>query len=510
MRISLVFLLLAVTTPEWGQAQPIDAVLRIQDQIARGELEPAASLLRDSIQRWPKEGGLYNLRGILRMRAGEVAAGKADFQTAVKLDPGLTAAWKNLGRAEESETPLLAEDAYRTVLRLTPGDAETRIEYARLLLWRGAFRDSLQQIVSLPPRQQHQARALALRCASQAALGKNAEAAACAKELAGDGDLQEDTVLAILPVLEAKAPQLALDVVEALKRRGAATQAALDHMGTIEENLGHLAAARELYEARARAQGATAATLLDLARVAYKQRDVDAALGYAAHARDVEPNNAAVHFFFGMLAVEKNLPIEARKSLETAVRRAPGQPYYNYALGSVALQGRDPAEAIPYFQKFRALLPNDPRGRFALGVAYFTAGDLDRARQELMAIAETPATKAGAQYFLGRLEKLNGNMTLAAAHLEQSIQANPDYADAHSELGLMRIRTSDFAGAAREIDRALQLDPDNVAANRNRLILYQRTRDPRAEAQAARVKELEARREQQQNLLFRNIEVRPY
>ena len=488
----------------------MDVILRIQDQIARGQSQAAASLLRESIQRWPKEGGLYNLRGILHMQAGELAAGKDDFQMAVKLNPALAAAWKNLARADEPDSAVRAEQAYRTVLRLAPGDAQARIEYARLLLWRGAFSDSLQQIATLPPQQQRNARALALRCADEAGLGKKGEAAACAKELAANSDLREDAVVAILPVLEAKAPQLALDLVEALDRRGGATQASLDHLGTIQENAGNLAAAREGYEAQAQANGPSAATLLALARVAYKQKDVDGALGYAAHARDIDPNNAAVHFFFGMLAVEKNLPIEARKSLETAVRLAPGQPYYNYALGSVALQGRDPAEAIPYFQKFRALLPDDPRGRFALGVAYFTAGDLDRARGELEAIAEMPATKAGAQYFLGRLEKLNGNMTLAAAHLEQSIQANPDYADAHSELGLLRIRTSDFEGAAREIDRALQLEPGNVAANRNRLILYQRTRDPRAAAQAARVKELETRREQQQNLLFRTIEVRPY
>ena len=452
---------------------------------------------------WPKEGGLYNLRGILHMQAGETAPGKADFEAAVKLNPGLTAAWKNLARAEEPDSAARAEAAYRTVLRLAPGDAESRIAYARLLLWRGAFSDSLQNVTRLPPGERRNP-------TDQAALGKQAEAALSEKELAASSALTEAAAEAVLPVLEVKAPSLALDLVEALQRRGLATPATLDRLGVIHENAGNLSAARSNYEAQVRASGATAATLLPLARVAYKQKDLDGALGYAAHAREIEPDNAAVHFFFGMLAVEKNLPLEARKSLDAAVRLAPEQPYYNYALGSVALQGRDPAESIPYFQKFRALMPDDPRGRFALGVAYFTTGDLDRARQQFEAIAETPATGSGAHYFLARVDKLNGNMAQAAAHLEKAIQANPGYADAHAELGLLRLRGSDFAGAAREIDRALELEPENVTAHRNRLILYQRTRDPRAEAQAARVKELEARREQQQSLLFRTIEVRPY
>lgn len=509
MRLFAAILVLAATTPQWLEAQQ-DAILRVQEQIAQGQTAAAATLLHDSLTRWPRDGGLYNLRGILHMQAGELAAGKADFQLAVHYNPSLTAAWKNLARAEEPDAPARAEDAYRTVLRLTPGDAQARIHYARLLLWRGAFRESLQQLDQLPANQTDKGWALALRCAGHAALGNTAKAAASAHKLAAAGDVREDAVMAVLPVLEAKAPDLALELVQALERSGRATPAALAHLGTIQENAGNLAAARQQYEALVQANGPTAGTLLDLARVAYKQKEVDAALGYAAHARDIAPDNAAVHFFFGMLAVEKNLPIEARKSLEAAVRLAPDQPYYNYALGSVALQGHDPAEAIPYFQKFRALLPDDPRGRFALGVAYFDAGDLDRARLELEAVAATPATRAGAQYFLGRLEKQNGNLALAAAHLEKSIQANPGYAEAHAELGLIRIRTANLERAAREIDRALELEPDNVAANRNRLILYQRTRDPRAEAQAARVKEIEARREQQQNLLFRTIEVRPY
>src|SRR5207247_8787908 len=108
---------------------------------------------------------------------------------------------------------------------------------------------------------------------------------------------------------------------------------------------------------------------------AHQPEDLEARPRLLAHGRDLEPNNASIQFFFGMVSVELNLPLEARKSLEQAVRLNPGNPYYNYAFGAVAAQGRNPVEALPYFQKYIEQKPDDPRGRFALGAAYFYAGN---------------------------------------------------------------------------------------------------------------------------------------
>ena len=50
-----------------------------------------------------------------------------------------------------------------------------------------------------------------------------------------------------------------------------------------------------------------------------------------------------------MICIELNLPLDARKSLDEAVRLDPENAYYNYALGSVALYGRDPDRAASLF-----------------------------------------------------------------------------------------------------------------------------------------------------------------
>ncbi len=493
-----------------AEATAAKSILRIQDYLVNGNAAAAEDLLKRSLQRWPGDGGLYNLRGILHASAQDFAAAQADFEQAVKLSPALAPAWKNLARIYERDSDAKAEVAYRTVVRLSPGDTEAASALARLLEWRGAFAESLRQLDRLPADARSTAAALALRTGDFAGLGRAAEAASTSKELLSAGGLQEADILTVLPVIEKKQPQLALRLVQGLEERHLATDTAREHLGAIYENLGELPQAREAYEGSAHAGELKASALLDLARIAYKQHQIDDALGYVAHARELEPNNAAVHFFFGMLAVEKDLPLEARKSLETAVRLAPDQPYYNYALGAVASQGHAPSEAIRYFQKYVQLTAGEPRGRFALGMAYFTAGDYEHARAELNAVAEAPETLAGANYFLGRIDKVEGDLAHAAAHFERAIAANAGFADAHAELGLVHIRQSNLDRAAAELEAALRLDANNPAANRNLLMLYQRSKDPRTEAQAARVKEIEAKREEKENLMFRTIEVRPF
>src|SRR5207248_1549957 len=91
----------------------------------------------------------------------------------------------------------------------------------------------------------------------------------------------------------------------------------------------------------------SAALLNRLAKVAYRAGDLEGALGYLAHARDLEPGNALIHFLFGLVCVDLKLPPEAKQSLKEAVRLDPKNPYYNYALGAVLLQERNPEESIP-------------------------------------------------------------------------------------------------------------------------------------------------------------------
>jgi tetratricopeptide (TPR) repeat protein len=282
----------------------------------------------------------------------------------------------------------------------------------------------------------------------------------------------------------------------------------LQGLGRLHARHRRFAESRAVLE-RAAAAGVTVPLLMDLARAAFQSGDREGALGYLAHARSLEPNDARVHFMFGIICVEMNLAAEAYESLKKAVALDPENPQINYVLGAVSTHRHEPAEAIPYFEKYIALMPDDPRGVFALGVAYFHSSQFDKARETLQKVAARKETAAGAHYYLARIARQSNDLDTALREVDASLQAYPKYADAWAERGLIQARTAHYAEAEQSIAKALALDKDNYSANVNLATLYSRTKDPRREAQAARLQELQQKRAAQAQEFLRIIQVAP-
>jgi tetratricopeptide (TPR) repeat protein len=250
--------------------------------------------------------------------------------------------------------------------------------------------------------------------------------------------------------------------------------------------------------------------LLELARLAEESGDHEGALGYLAHARDLEPNNARIHFLFGVIAGELNLPIEAKQSLDKALALEPENAEYNYAMGSVILTTRDAATAASYFQKFVSARPGDGRGHFALGLAYFASGDYGSAKREMgLASNESEDAKPAAEYYLGRMARLEGDLTEATQRLRTALALRPKFSEPHTELARIALLKDDMGEAATQLRQALQISPDSFQANEQLLVLYKRTHDARAGAQAEALKNLDEERSKRAELMLRTLEMRP-
>jgi tetratricopeptide (TPR) repeat protein len=492
-------------------------ILAIQDRISSGDLKGARSEITVALKQHARAGGLWNLLGIVEAQQGDNQKAQVDFEKAVRLAPELVGAHLNLARVYQIRSeadPALAAKAmseYQTVLKLDPGQTEARFQTAALLEWQGSFQSSLEELGRLPEAERSRARALALQCANYGALGRDQEASSAADRLAVAADLSEADVFAALPALEEKGRDpLVIRLIEDSRKRDIAGAQLLMQLAQAYERSQKFTQARDTLEVVAQISPLSLNLLLDLARLAYKAGDREGALGYIAHARDIEPQNALPHFLFGLISLKVEAYLDARQSLEKAVALEPANPDYNYALGLVALEGHDVSEAIPYFRKFVELRPEDPRGRLGIGIALYYVGKYDEARVEFTAISKSPRLAAPAHYFLGRIAMRDGDDDGAFPELEQAVSAWPDYVEAHAELGLIYVHRSQFDAARRELDIALSRDADSFLANTNLLVLYQRTKDPKSAAQADRVRELEKRREERKELLYRTIEVRPY
>jgi len=493
----------------------IEARLRqIQALLERGSWEDARKQLTDALSQYPREASLYNFLGVVEAQAGDYAAAETNFSKALELSPRFTGAATNLGRlyqenaAKDTRAHSKALQIYRRILAYEPANSEASYQTAVLDLQLGRYQEALTAFARLPAEVQGRPQALAVRCASLSGLHRASEAAKAAETLLAHPDLSAPDVLLVLTALQRqKNEKLQARLLEGLSYRHSSES--LRELGLLYERQGQLDRARQNLEA-AVTSPVSVPLLLDLARVAYRQKDLKGGLGYLAHARDLDPKNFGIHFFFGIVCVEQDLLLDATKSLKEAAALSPENPYVNYALGSVLMQGSEPRDGLPYLQKYCRLKPEDPRGRLALGAAYFQVGEHALARKELAAVVAFPQAAAGANYFLGRIAKLEGNREEAYRLIQLSLKANPDFADALVELGQLEMREKNYAAAQKALERAVELEPDSFQGNMHLLRLYQAAGDSRVEAQLERFNEISKKRTEKEASLLRTIEVRPY
>lgn len=507
----------AFPTPQQksGGSQREDTILQIQALIENQDMVQAQKLLAEAARHFPSDAGFENLRGVVAAQQGDYAEAQSSFSQAISHDPRLTAAYLNLGRLYQ-QAPAAAEargralDVYQRVLAYEPKNSEANYQSATLLLRQGQYDDSLKHLMSLPIETQMGAQATSIACADYAGLGDRQRTEDASNRLLKSSDFSEEDAQQALPgLLAGKREDLVISLFENLQKRQSLSPEGLRTLGLAYERTNNFVQARAWLE-QAATQNLSVPLLLELARVAHEQKDYKGSLGYLAHARDLEPDSARLHYYFGLVCLDLDLVAEARNSLEKALKLDPDNPSYNYAMGVASTFRQDPEEAVPFFEKYLKLRPQDPRGKLAIGVVQWRAKNYDASVPWLKQAVIDPETATSAHYYLGAIALHERHFDEARDELEQALKAQPDYTDALAQLGQYYLELKDFKKAERQLSRALQIDPNHYSANFHLLTLYKRTGDPRREAQEKRFEELKNLLDEKKQELLRIVEVRPF
>ena len=492
------------------------AVQRIEQLLARQDLAAAQAAVDAALRLDPDAPALHNVAGVIAAQQGAFETAERHFTRAIALAPKAAAPYENLGRlyqergATDPSARAKALDVYRRLLGVDPANIEAMYQAGFLLTLSGTFGEARALLARLPDPVRQKPQVLAVLAVAEAGAGGSAPAASIVERLAAHPELTAADVLAVLPATgHLEDDTVLLEMLGALDRRNLAPPDALLQLGRLQRRHQRFAEARAVLERALARGGPSAPVLSELGRVTARLGEHETALGYLAHARSLAPDDADVHFLFGIVCVEMNLGAEAYESLKKAVALAPDNPHVNYAMGSVSLHRHDPSESLPYFEKYVRLAPGDPRGRFALGVARFYSKDFEGARRDLEQVADRPETKAGAQYFLGRIARQSGDVQTARRAIEAALKANPSYPNAWAELGLLQTRAGEYAEAEQSLRKALTLDPDNYQATVHLTALFTRTCDARLEQQQARLQALQQKRDREAQDFLRIVEVVP-
>jgi tetratricopeptide (TPR) repeat protein len=392
---------------------------------------------------------------------------------------------------------------------MEPDNSEANYQAAALLMWKQRYQRSLEHIAKLDAKARSQIGAEALICADEAGLGNKEATDRAAALMAANTDLTEEEVGLVLPALRAAHRA---DLLEKICRAADARQplsvSGLRMLGLAQEAEGRLEQARATLERVFAADISAVSPLVDLARIALTSKDYQGALGYLAHARELQPTDPSLPYEFGVICLKLNLLGEARKAMAEAVQLAPENPEYNLGMGTLSSLAQDASSALPYLEKYHQLRPSDATGTLALGTTYFRVKDFDAASAWLKQAANDPRTAASAQYYLGRISRQIGKLDEAIGHLLQSAALKPDQPEVLAELGGVYVQMRKYAAAERQLDLAIKMDPGSYSANFALLQLYARTGDSRREGQAKRFDAIKDKDEEQYRETMRVIEIR--
>lgn len=492
-------------------------ITEIQDLIDQDNLDAARQRVYEA-QKGMTDSGLDNLLGVIEAKKGDYAGAEGSFATAIRRAPTFTAPYLNLARLyqenvnRDPKARAKALAIYEQLLKFDPSNTEANYQAAVLTMEQGRYEKSQRYLSHLPPDSQDISQALAVRCADLAGLGDRMHADQCAARLLSRPDFSEADAQTIAPAfVSAKRDDLIVALEEALAKRQTLSGQSLHTLGLAYEKTGQLSDARSTLEQAFSILGSSSTgILLDLARVGQKQKDYKGAMGYLAHAEDLNPKDATIPYYFGILCLQLNLLAEAQRAMGKALALDPDNPSYNYSMGAVSVFSEGAEQAIPYFQKYLRLKPQDPRGKLALGAAYVRAKNYEAGLPLLRESTSHSETASTAHYYLGRILNEEGNPQGAIQELQLSLKSNPDYTDALAELGRSLLMKKEYRQSQGELDRALAISPDHYQANLSLLLLYTKIGDARRDSQSQRVEELKKAAEEKSQELSRIIEIKPF
>jgi tetratricopeptide (TPR) repeat protein len=143
----------------------------------------------------------------------------------------------------------------------------------------------------------------------------------------------------------------------------------------------------------------------------------------------------------------------ALSKLQTAAAKAPAAVPVLYELGRAEFQLAQVESAIAHYRSALVADPDHAPTAYELGSILVTLGNLDEGialLQHSVELAPTPLTHYDLGIALGR----SGDSAGAIANLQQVIALQPDYADAHLNLGIAYARLGQIDEAKGSLKRA--------------------------------------------------------
>ncbi len=466
------FLLIALLlSPFVGRASPPAAGLLtglrpndFQDAVAafeRGDTPSAEAILNTILQKRPDDPAALDLLAAVLDTQKKFTEAETVYQHALRLTPNSATLLNNFANHQAATGNVKAARAtYLKVVALDPTRANANLQLAAFAVEQKNGAEALRYLDHLQPSDQALPQVEILKMRALYLAGRSAEAAAILKRLSS----QTDPRLSFTAGLALAAVARYADAEDCFTRSLQAAPANFDvlyNLGLAAFHAGHLERARDVLQTALAQRPQDVDTLYNLAVVDIDLKQREKALSLLVEAARLDPARPAIQLTIAQTAsalgfyADSLLAYDKYLKLAPADRTAQRERDFMFAVSS------HPREGLAALQEFLHAHPRDATAHYEVAVLEAQSDPSEAAAHFDQAVALQPDF-APARFGRGVLNYLQGNPAAALPDLEFAAARYPDNSQVLDRLGETYTALDRPSDALKALRKASTISPNDA------------------------------------------------
>jgi tetratricopeptide (TPR) repeat protein len=428
--------------------------------IREGRFDQARVKLEEAHRLAPGNATIENLLGIAETKLGHIDAGNRDYRNAIRIEPSLAAAHKNLGfNLLMAKDFSHAEPELREALRLDPRDTFVHYYLVLLALATGRDAEALLQASHAGPLIDNDPDANSGLVDAEIRLGR---ADAAMSRIASMEATNQLSAAREYPIAVLLTQHMYYDqAVHCFQQI-----ASLDPSWESRYNLAlamlyddQFTAASKLLVTLHNERPENADTLTFLGSTYEMQQKIPEALEAYRGAAAADPSNPDRTLDYTRLLMDMDRYDEAIEFIQTGMAETAATSPLNLRLGAVEMIKGNYSAARDAFQTVLAASPDLDAAYVGLAQTYAREGNDVEAIHVLEAARAKLPGHYMLEYYFGMLASRLGREQEAVAALKDAAQLEPKSLDPFFELGKIYVTQQDWSRAREALEHVIELNP---------------------------------------------------
>src|SRR3984893_5979260 len=460
--------------------------------LKENRMEDALAELTEAKREHPDDARIRNFLGIVLVRFGKNKEAASEYRDAVRLDPHMEDAYRNLGFLEWNDHQLEpARQALDRAVELSPNDSFAHYYLGRVLLDEQRYAQAIREIDSSGvPLPADTSFSIQLATA-HLAVGNQDQARKLLEQLAPAPLDGRQSILVASLLLTLRENDAAIGIIGRRLSKKPPTpenawrqfDLALAYLlaGNYDKAIAQADAYQSLTRGDAQAhESAGAWTIVGIAAADLKQ--IERSLDAFRHAATLAPGNEELWLNLTRELMELSRYAEAISAVQEALVANPKSYALHLRLGAALLAAGHYAEAEKVLRGLVSAGDPLPMGYVGLAQVLLRTGRAEEAAAELAIAQQKLGPNFLISYFRGLAFERAGKPEQAITAFRDALKLDPNNAEAHLSLGKTEMSAGRLGQAISELQEALRLSPNNDQARRLLSKAYTRAGDKKQAA----------------------------